>query len=88
MLALRVRKFFCSNDACQQKIFVERLPKVAAAHGRRTERLSVAIGCIAFACGGEGGARLADRLGIKFCPDTFLREIRRLKSLRCQYRVS
>jgi len=28
-LEVRVRKFFCSNQACQRRIFTERLPDVA-----------------------------------------------------------
>lgn len=77
VLIWRSRKFFCRYDDCQRTIFVERLPQVVRPHGRRTQRLSVAIRCIALACGGEGGSRLASRLGMTFSPDLLLREIRR-----------
>ena len=70
------RKFFCSNSGCQQKIFTERIPEVAAPHARRTSRLKLALRCLAFACGGEEGARLAQRLGMTISPDTLLRDIR------------
>lgn len=71
------RKFFCDSVACTQKIFTERQPSVAEPRSRRTERLSVALRCIAFACGGEMGARLAERLGMKISADSLLREIRK-----------
>lgn len=39
-LVLHTRKFRCRNELCQQKVFCERLPQVAAAYARRTVRLS------------------------------------------------
>ncbi|MDQ3684016.1 MAG: transposase family protein [Acidobacteriota bacterium] len=42
-LELSVRKFFCLNDACLQKVFCERLPKVVAASARRTLRLKAVL---------------------------------------------
>ncbi|TWU51562.1 ISL3 family transposase [Rubripirellula reticaptiva] len=75
-LTWRSRKFFCRDEQCTQKIFTERLPEVARPHARRSERLSLAVRCIGIACGGEGGSRLAKRLGMKFSPDTLLRETR------------
>lgn len=71
------RRFVCRVDDCGRKIFTERLPEFAGSGSRRTNRFSLAIRCIAFACGGEPGSRLADRLGIATSPDTLLREIRR-----------
>lgn len=78
VLVWRSRKFFCCFEDCERKVFVERLPKVARPYGRRTERMSLAVRCIAIACGGEGGCRLAQRLGMNFSPDTLLRETRRV----------
>ena len=66
VLTWRTRKFFCQVEDCQQSIFTERLPEVAKPHGRRTERLHLAIRCIAMACDGQGGSRLASRLGMVF----------------------
>ena len=74
---LQSRKFFCDTPACRRRIFTERLPEVAAAYARNTVRLDAALSCIAFACGGEGGSRLAERLGMSTSPDTLLRRIRR-----------
>jgi transposase len=71
------RRFFCSNPCCGQRIFTARLPQVAAPHARKTNRLTVVLRAVAFACGGEEGARLAHRLAIAASPDTLLREIRR-----------
>lgn len=80
----RSRRFFCRNASCQQKIFTERLPKVASRGARRTCRMVTALRCIGFACGGEGGARLAERLGMLVSPATLLREIRRTPAPTCQ----
>jgi transposase len=76
-LRWRSRRFFCDADDCPQRIFTERLAQVADAHGRATTRMVTALQCVAFACGGQGGARLADRLGMPTSPDRLLRLIRR-----------
>lgn len=76
-LCLEARKFFCDTPACRRRIFAERLPDVAAAYARNTARLDAALSCVAFACGGEEGSRLAERLGMRTSPDTLLRRIRR-----------
>jgi len=66
--------------SCHRKIFAERLPEVAPAHARRSDRLTEALRSIALGCGGEGGSRLAERLGMAVSPDTLLRLIRRRPS--------
>lgn len=76
------RKLFCDTPCCPRRILVERLPDVAPPYARNTGRLDAALSCIAFACGGEGGARLADDLGMPISPDTLLRRIRSSPS-RC-----
>lgn len=48
---LEARKFFCDAPGCQRRIFAERLPAVARAHGRKTCRLYETIGWIGFALG-------------------------------------
>lgn len=75
-LLLEVRKLFCDAAACPRRIFTECMPSVAAAYARQTSRLAQALVGGAFACGGEGGARLAARLGMPTSPDTLLRRIR------------
>ena len=56
---VHVRKFFCDHPACPRRVFAERLDGVAEAHARRTDRRRDALTAIAFAVGGEAGARLA-----------------------------
>jgi transposase len=75
-LRLRVRKFFCDEASCSQRIFAERLEAVAGAYARRTDRQREALEWIALALGGEAGARLAAELGLGVSPDTLLNRIR------------
>lgn len=77
LLTWRTRKFFCSAVDCLQKIFTERLPEVAAPYARRTQRLNLALRCIAFVCGGECGSRLAKRLEMPVSSDLLLRDMHR-----------
>ena len=72
-LQLRVRKFFCDNPTCSRQIFTERLPTVAAPWARRTLRLAQRLLACGLALGGEAGARLVARLGLRAYPDTLLR---------------
>ncbi|MDQ3182499.1 MAG: ISL3 family transposase [Actinomycetota bacterium] len=75
-LRVRVRKFFCDEPSCERKIFAERLGEVARPSARGTDRRREALEWIAFALGGEAGARLARELGLLVSPDTLLNRIR------------
>jgi transposase len=75
-LRVRVRKFFCDQPSCERKIFAERLDEVAGVYARSTDRQREALEWIAFALGGEAGARLARELGLLVSPDTLLNRIR------------
>ena len=75
-LRVRVRKFFCDEPACERRIFAERLGGVARVRARTTDRQREALEWIAFALGGEAGARLARELGLLVSPDTLLNRIR------------
>ena len=75
--SLVARKFFCDRAACPRQIFTERRPEVTAPCARKTGRLEHALTEVAFACGGEPGARLARQLGMPASADTLLRRIRR-----------
>jgi transposase len=75
-LVLAVRKFFCTNPLCAQRIFAERLPAVVAPRARTTVRLHEVLRAIAFALGGEAGARLCGRLRMPTSPATLIRLIR------------
>src|ERR1700686_2716660 len=63
MVRLRTRRFFCETPGCGQRIFTERLPNTVAPHGRRTQRLSVAVDWFTLALGAEAGAGLAAKVG-------------------------
>ncbi len=75
-LQVRVRKFFCENPACLRRIFRERLAGIAQVSARRTERQRAALLDLAVALGGEAGARLAAKRGMRVSPDTLLRLLR------------
>jgi transposase len=75
-LRLRVRKFFCDEPSCSQRIFAERLEEVARAYARCTDRQREALEWIALALGGEAGARLVCELGLRVSPDTLLNRVR------------
>ena len=77
-LELNTRKFRCRNEVCSQKVFCERLPKVAVAYARRTVRLMETLTLLAFALGGRGGSRASVRLNFPVAKDTLLRSIRRM----------
>jgi len=74
---LRVRKFFCFIPTCPRRIFTERLPGVIAPSARTTSRLTDLLRAIAFALGGEPGARLARQIGVTVHPATLINLIRR-----------
>jgi transposase len=76
-LHLVARKFFCRQSGCPRRIFTERLPSLVAPDARRTSRLADVLRLLAFALGGEPGARLVARLGLVVSPATLLRLIRR-----------
>jgi transposase len=76
-LQVEVRRFFCTNAGCRRRIFAERLPALAAAHGRTTVRLDKAHCHLGLALGGEAGSRLAARLAMPTSADTLLRRVRR-----------
>lgn len=75
-LTLWSRRFFCDTQTCPRRIFTERLPSVAAPHARRTNRLRDWLVHVAFALGGEPGARLLRQFGITVCGDTLLAHLR------------
>ena len=76
-LELHTRKLRCRNELCKQKVFCERLPKVVDVYARKTIRLDSALTLLAFALGGEAGARAAQGLSLSVGGDTLLRRIRR-----------
>ena len=77
VLQMKVRSFFCENEDCEYRTFAERFPEVVAPYARRTERLATKQQEVAFAVGGEVGARLLLIMGMPISPDTLIRLIRR-----------
>jgi transposase len=77
-LQLHTRRFFCDHPACERQIFTERLPGVVERYARRTERLNDWVTHVAFALGGEAGARLLGKLGVPLSGESVLNHIRAL----------
>lgn len=73
---LHVRKFFCHTLSCAQRIFTERFPTVVAPYARATMRLVKVLCALAFALGGEAGARLCRRLQMPTSPASLIARIR------------
>jgi transposase len=74
-LEVRVRKFFCSNQACQRRLFTERLPDVAKPWARRTLRLAESLLALGVALGGRAGSRLAQPLQRSTPPTSLLQVV-------------
>jgi len=80
-LLLTVRKFTCRNPYCERKVFAERLPDFVQPRARTTIRHAEQITSIGLATCGQGGARLAARLGIQTSRHSILRRILALPDL-------
>jgi transposase len=74
-LEVRVRKFFCANQACLRRIFTERLPDVAKPWARRTLRLADSLLAVGVALGGRAGSRLTQRLQRPTPPTSLLQVV-------------
>ncbi len=75
-LSLRVRRLRCSESGCPRRIFAERLASVVELYARETTRLREVLRLVGFAMGGEGGARLLMRLGMRASPSALPRYVR------------
>ncbi len=67
---------FGRSRDCSRVTFTEVLPLVSPRYGRQTSRLSETIRLVGYVLGGEAGARLAERLGMRISPDTVLRRLK------------
>jgi transposase len=72
-LNVQVRRFFCDNESCPRRIFVEPFPEVLARHARRTQRARDALLELAHASSAERAALVARLLGFIVSPDTLIR---------------
>lgn len=77
-LHLLVRKFFCDNPSCQQRIFVQHCSSFLKPYSRRTERLNHTFTHLAFSMSAEGASRIASVLSIPASPDSFLYFVRQI----------
>lgn len=73
ILHLHVRKFYCDQPTCPQRIFAERLPQVTSSHGRYTFGLRQFLGQLGREQGGTSGSRSANLLGIQVTSRAILR---------------
>ncbi len=80
---LQVRRFFCTNRECQQRIFSERLPGVAKPYARRSERLNDVIGRLVIAVGVRAAARLLETLRMPASIWSLMRVLQQL-AVPCQ----
>jgi len=76
-IRLRVRRFFCFNRQCPQRIFTERLPDLVDSYGRRSQPLRAALRRVGLAVGARAGARLAVPLGMPISARSLLRVVHR-----------
>lgn len=66
-LELTVKKFFCRERTCPQKIFAERLPEFLEPSSRLTTRLRTIVQAMAGAFNAKGGARLGAHSVAPYC---------------------
>jgi transposase len=78
-LTLTVRRFRCANRDCPRRTFTETIGEHLPKHARRTEAATETLVDLARSGGGEGGARVATRIGLPTSPDTLLRLLRQQK---------
>jgi hypothetical protein len=65
-----------AHDGHLTLTFAERFPTLLAPYARRTRTLNDWLTHVAFALGGEAGARLLHHLGVNICGDNLLAHIR------------
>ncbi len=75
-LLLHVRRFFCDHPACPKRTFAEPLPDLVPFRAQRTLRLARTLTVLAFALGGEAGARVSAQLRMPISAASCIRLIR------------
>ncbi len=71
-LRLHVRRFVCPKADCPRQMFTERLPDLAQASARRTNRLHDALLEVGWALGGEAGSCLCHKQAMPIAASTLL----------------
>jgi hypothetical protein len=77
-LVVTVRRFRCLNSMCKRFSFAEDFGAALPHYARRIQEATDLLVGLALHAGGEEGARLSGRAGVRNSPDTVLRLIRRL----------
>jgi hypothetical protein len=77
-VVLQVRRFLCSNTACDRRTFVEQIDGLTKAYARTTPLLREILEKIGLALAGRAGSRLASTLGVSVGRSTLLRLVRAL----------
>src|SRR6266851_3912064 len=72
-LSVHSRRWVCDTPSCSRRIFAERFDGELARYARRTNGTTDLLTTLALQAGGEGGARLARKIGVPISPDTLLR---------------
>jgi transposase len=75
-LCFQARRLRCGNRRCARRTFTERAEDAVRPHARGTLRLREIQRSVGLALGGEAGARLVERLGMRASADTMLRMVR------------
>lgn len=78
VIKLTVRRFFCNNNQCGRRTFVEQVDGLTAAYSRRTPLLGSMLEAVGLALAGRAGSRLAGALGLPASRSTLLRLVHRL----------
>lgn len=76
-LSIRMERWRCRNPLCTQKTFADQLPRMAARHARRTDRVVELVRLLGHAVGDRPAERLMTRLGMPTSDDTILRHLKR-----------
>lgn len=75
-ITLQVRRFFCRNNDCARRTFVEQVEGLTTRRRQRSSLLSHALTSIGLALAGRAGARLAAGMAIATSRMTLLRLVR------------
>jgi transposase len=76
-MVVTVRRFRCVNRRCKRKTFAQDCGPTLVPLARRTAAADETLLDVARTAGGEGGSRMAGKVGMPVSPDTMLRLLRR-----------
>ena len=76
-MVLTVRRFRCVNRLCKRETLVQDCGPMLPPLARRTTAADETLLDMALSAGGEGGARMAGKVGLPVSADTMLRLVRR-----------